>query len=210
MSVLCIIQARLGSKRFPRKSLAMLGEAPLVRHVVYRARQIKAVDDLVLAVPKGEVCMMFGLASKVMGPDVPENDVLARFAVVAAEYPEADTIVRVTGDCPMLQPDLCDRLISEWRQSGCEYGWIRTDDGTYADGLDAEVFTRDLLTQAHMQATDAHDREHCTPIMRRMRETFSLPADSAYADWPKLSIDEPSDLERVQQWSLARDGAGAW
>jgi spore coat polysaccharide biosynthesis protein SpsF (cytidylyltransferase family) len=206
MSVLAIVQARLSSKRFPGKSLADFNGEPLVRHVVRRVRQITSVDHVVLGVPKGQVGKLL-FAARVIGPDVPENDVLARFVVIANELPEHDTIVRVTGDCPLLQPDVCDRLIAEWRASGCEYGWTDTHTGIWPDGLDVEVFTRDLLMQAHMQATDPHDREHVTPIMRRMRQVFSLPADSAFNDWPKVSIDTPEDLERVSEFSRILDVA---
>lgn len=201
MSTLAVIQCRLGSTRFPNKALADLNGVKLIQHVVGLARQIAGVDQVVLAVPQGQVAALL-FASHVVGPPVDEPDVLGRFAwIVEHEYPDADTIVRITGDCPLLQPDLCARLITEWRASRCEYGWIRTDDGTYADGLDCEIFTRDLLMQAHMQATDAYDREHVSSIMRRMRPVFSLPADPAYADWPKCSIDTEEDLERVREFS---------
>jgi spore coat polysaccharide biosynthesis protein SpsF len=208
--ILAVIQARLGSARFPRKVLAEMPDGRLlIQHVVERVRKIKAVDDVVLAVPSGQVVEL-GYCANVYGPDVEESDVLGRFAAVAERWPDADTLLRVTCDCPMLQPDLCDELIKGWRESGVDYGWIDTSQGDWPDGWDCEVFTRDLLMQAHMQATDAYDREHVTPIMRRMRDVYSLPGPTGDfvegATWPKYSIDEPSDLERVREF-MRRDAA---
>jgi spore coat polysaccharide biosynthesis protein SpsF (cytidylyltransferase family) len=198
MNILAIIQCRLGSQRFPNKALAhMADDRPIITHVLERARRIAHVDDVVIATPKGADLRAYG---PVIMPDVDERDVLGRFASVAAIYP-ANVYVRITADCPLLQPDVCGRLITEWRKSSCDYGWLDTHTGIWPDGLDCEVFTRDLLMQAHMQATEAYDREHVTSIMRRMRTPFSLPADSAYNDWPKVSIDTPEDLERVREFS---------
>jgi spore coat polysaccharide biosynthesis protein SpsF (cytidylyltransferase family) len=213
--VLAIIQARYSSTRFPGKSLAGLNGKPVIQHVRERAMKIRGVDLVLPAVPVTETELVRWFMHQPLGwvclSRAPVNDVLSRFVDAVSfceeDGPFVDTVVRITGDCPLLQPDLCDRLITEWRASGCEYGWIRTDDGTYPDGLDCEVFTRDLLMQAHMQATDSHDKEHVTPIMRRMREVFSLPADPRFNDWPKVSIDTPEDLERVSEFSRILDVA---
>jgi spore coat polysaccharide biosynthesis protein SpsF (cytidylyltransferase family) len=201
--VLAIIQARYSSTRFPGKALADLSGKPVIQHVIERAKKIHGVDDVAVAVPAEEMDELSWISWRwtTYAVQVPISDVLGRFASVAAARPEAEAIVRITSDCPLLQQDVCSLLIAGWRASGCEYGWLDTHTGIWPDGLDCEVFTRDLLMQAHMQATEAYDREHVTSIMRRMRTPFSLPADSAYNDWPKVSIDTPEDLERVREFS---------
>ncbi len=204
MSTIAVIQARLGSSRMPRKALAELAGKTVIEHVVERVGQIRGVDDYVLAVPNGEIREL-SYCHHVWAPPVPENDVLARFATCINEFPECDTVVRVTGDCPMLEPDVCDHLIENWRGLGfCEYGWVNTHDGGWPDGLDCEIFTRELLMQAHQQATDPDDRQHVTSWMRRNATVYSLPPDLKYRDWPKVSIDTPEDLERVRELMVIR------
>lgn len=197
--ILAVIQARLGSQRFPRKALANLNGQYVIQHVVKAVASMKNVDERVLAVPFGQAVDL-AYCRNVYAPDVPEDDVLARFAATAEQWPEATEIVRVTGDCPMLQPHDCDRLIEKWRASGCEYGWIDTTTFAWPDGWDCEVFTRDLLMRAHREATDPSDREHCTPWMRRNATVYSLPPP-AWHNIPKCSIDTEEDLERVR-WML--------
>ncbi len=198
---LAIIQARIGSHRFKNKVLADLNGKPVLAHVVERVRQIKGVDDVVLAVPRGEVAAL-AYCGNVVGPDVAEDDVLGRFVEVAERFSAADTCVRLTADCPLLDPEVCERLLNVYHASPwCEYAWIDTRPGTgWPDGLDAECFSRDLLMRAHAEATDPADREHVTSWMRRNAAVLSLPSELKYQDWPKVSIDTPDDLERVRVW----------
>jgi spore coat polysaccharide biosynthesis protein SpsF len=207
VSILCVIQARYSSTRFPGKALADLNGKPVIQHVIERANKIATVDRVVLAIPMGEAeepLLEWAIENRVdyLGVHGPVNDVLARF-VRAAEYaPEAHTFVRLTGDCPLMQPEVCRSLLRKWRASGCEYGWVDTQClGGWADGLDVEVFTRALLFRASQRATEPYDREHVTPWMRRNADVYSMPLDSYYNDWPKVSIDTEDDLRRVREFS---------
>ncbi len=186
--VLAIIQARLGSTRFPRKVLAKMNDGRTVlAHVMERANLIRGVDRVRVAWP-----FIY---------DGDENDVLGRFAHVATWTPEADTIMRLTADCPLLDPDVCARVLDLYRAADCQYAWTDTSKGDWPDGLDCEVFSRQLLGQCADVASDPADREHVTSWMRRGNAmTVSLRPDPAYAGWPKLSIDTPEDLERVRNW----------
>lgn len=189
MSVLAIIQCRLGSTRFPRKVLADLHGKPVIQHVIERAQQILGVDDVIVAPPT-----IYGYLGH-------ENDVLGRFAHVVMQSPDADVIMRLTGDCPLLEPEVCARVLDLYHATpNCEYAWTNTPDGAWPDGLDCEVFSRSALLWAHREATDPADREHCTPWLRRHVKVASLPPDPKYRGWPKLSIDTPEDLERVRTW----------
>lgn len=203
--VLAIIQARLGSNRFPRKALADLCGKPVIARVVERVNQIRGVDICVVAVPLGEADA-FRCCTLVVNVAVPESDVLARFAAVARFLPQWDTIMRITGDCPLLQPDVCDRVIDLYRTSGADYAWTDTR-RDWPDGLDCEVFSRQVLLQAHANAYHPSDREHVTPWIRRSCKVAALPPDPSYRSWPKCSIDTVEDLEVVRRWIAEREWA---
>jgi spore coat polysaccharide biosynthesis protein SpsF (cytidylyltransferase family) len=186
---LALIQARLGSHRFPNKVLADLCGWRVIDHVIERVQQISGVDHVLVAWP--DACWYAGH----------ENDVLGRFAHVVMQYPDVDTVLRATADCPVLDSSVCERVLELYHGTpNCEYAWTNTRDGEWPDGLDCEVFSRAALMWAHREATDPADREHVTPWLRRHVKVASLPPDPKYRGWPKLSIDTPEDLDRVRAW----------
>lgn len=209
-STLAIVQARLGSTRFPRKALARLHGKPLFQHTLERAAQIPGIDRLILAVPWGEqAAFMNAMTDSVpecsvfAAKSVATNDVLGRFAAAAHQYPEAETIVRLTADCPLIEPSVCGRLLDYYRGiAGCEYAWLNTHSGEWPDGLDCEVFSRRLLVWSNATVTDAQDREHVTSQMRRAVQAVSLLPDDTYRRWPKLSVDTVGDLDVVRGWAV--------
>lgn len=209
MSCVAIVQCRYSSSRFHGKALADLCGRPVLAHVLDRASRIRGVNRVVLAIPDGDEqkplvdwCIAnaprFGVGV-IQGVGLDENDVLGRFRA-AAQWAKASLCVRLTADCPMFEPSLVDRLLSLFYRSktNSAYAWIDTSRGDWADGLDAEVFTVRALMDAQPESDS--DKEHVTPAIRRSTGVLSLPFDPAYKDWPKLSIDEPSDLERVRAW----------
>jgi spore coat polysaccharide biosynthesis protein SpsF len=203
VSVLAIVQARLGSTRFPRKALADLGGRPLIAHVVDRVRQVRGVADVVLAVPPldfdvfADTAVDVPMWGRVVAPDIDdEGDVLSRFVSVAAMYPQHDTILRATGDCPLFDPHEAERVLALYQSiHGCEYAWNVAPG--YVDGEDCEVFSRAALLQAHWHAVGEGDREHVTPWIRRHYPVATaMPlSDRRHL---KTSVDTPEDLERVR------------
>lgn len=193
MRVVCIVQARTTSSRFPMKILAGLHGRPMLAHVLERAAAIQGVDQVVLAVPEHDVQMVSHLWPHVYGG--PEKDVLKRYALVA-EYYEADVIVRVTGDCPLLAPDLIERALQCF-SAGIEYMATCQPFMRVADGWDAEVFTRRTLVNANRFAKK-EDREHVTTWMRTA--TYTATYAHLY-DWTalKCSVDTREDLQRVEK-----------
>lgn len=217
MSTIAIVQCRLGSQRFPRKALADLNGRPVIAHVVERALKIRGVDRVIVATPSlSESAEIFAVL-----PDdsrltvfssrlVDETDVLGRFVAALENYPECDTVMRLTADSPVIQPDISERVLALYRETdGCDYAWNRTTDhdgGLWPDGLNAEVFSRRILDVANLTG-GSHGytervREHVTPAIRTHPQAHvqELPFDPAYAGWPKCSIDTPEDLERVREW----------
>lgn len=189
---LAIIQARLGSTRFPNKALADICGHSLIERVFDRVLEVDGVDHVVLAVPEGDG-WMHAWATEV--PGVPAGDVLTRFVMVATRYPDHDTIMRVTGDCPLFDPRQAEKVLALYRSTpACEYAWNVADG--YTDGEDCEVFSRAALLQAHWHA-QGNDREHVTPWIRRHYVVATLPPEPRRLV-RKTSIDTMADLERVR------------
>lgn len=183
MRVVAIVQARLGSQRFPNKILADLDGRPILAWVLDRASQIVGVDAVALAMP-------------IPGRD--ENDVLGRFLDVARAY-KADVIVRLTADCPLLNPGVAAQVIRLFHDSGWEFVSNDTRVSGYPDGWDVEVFSIAALETAFLRAVDPLDREHVTRWMHANIENSVLYAQEPWTG-PKLSIDTPADLDVVRAW----------
>lgn len=206
MSTIAIIQCRLGSSRFPRKALANLNGKPVIRHVVERACQIQGLERIIVATPPEDqmeiAVAVDGLDDRVsvFAARIDNDDVLGRFVAALENYPDCDTVMRLTGDCPMIDQAVCEAVLRLYQSSGgTGYAWTDTHSGVWPDGLDCEVFARQLLQSAHETVTDPVEREHVTPAIRASVTVMSLPAGDAFKDWPKVSIDTFADLARVRE-----------
>lgn len=211
MRTIVICQARLSSKRFPRKALADLNGFPLIHHVVNRATQIPGISRTVLAAPKSDIGE---LASAVKGLNVsayghvgPEHDVLSRFVAVARRW-RAQILMRVTGDCCVLDPVVAGNVLDLFHASPwCAYASNDVDISGYPDGWDVEVFSRAALETAAAQATTPADREHVTPWMKRNLRCVTLYNPEPWTGPKKLSIDTPDDLRVVREWLASQEVA---
>lgn len=205
MKTVALIQARLGSTRFPRKALADFGGRPLLAQVFRAAQQIRGVDQVVvLTVPEDALEIAQALAvegARVVAPyGVAEADVLGRFAAYLSQDMRAQTVVRLTGDCPCLDPEVCSDVVALQRTRG-GYAWTDTALGVWPDGYDCEVMSRHLVLEAHRATRDAADREHVTPWIRRRASVVASLAPVAWPEWPgKVSVDTPEDLARALAW----------
>lgn len=163
MSVLVILQARLGSTRHPGKVLELVGDFPVLFHVAMRARHALPFAKHLIAAPLTDVAeMKANCIGEYFGWAGPEHDVLGRFHA-AVGLSDAPTIVRLTADCPFVDWRGI-RAVADAVESGeADYAWT----GDQVNGLDAEAFTVDLLHRAHRYATSDTDREHVTPWQRR-------------------------------------------
>lgn len=195
-----IVQARTASSRLPRKVLADLGGRPLVAFLLERLRRCDVVDAIVLATTTQPADDELVDLAESLGVNVvrgSEQDVLARFALAAAAT-TASTLVRVTGDCPLVDPDLLAQVISEFHCQGVDY-LSNCVPPSYPDGLDLEVFTREALLRAQAECNSAAQREHVTPWMRdsgalrvgSLKHSLDLSA-------MRWTVDEPEDLEVIR------------
>jgi spore coat polysaccharide biosynthesis protein SpsF len=203
--VVAIVQARQGSHRLPSKVLADIHGQPLIARVVERVRGMRSADDVVAAIPAGDAALLRVLldlhCDTFLGS---ETDVLSRY-VQTARLHQADVIVRVTGDCPLWDPEAGDHVVAELLgDPAVDFASNDTRVSGFPDGTDVEVFTRELLEAAsvalsHGLVTD-YEREHVAPWLRRRATrvaTVTCPADRLTS--VKMSVDTASDLERVRR-----------
>ena len=190
MRTICIVQARTTSSRFPMKILAGLHGRPMLAHVLERATAIQGVDQVVLAVPQRDVSIVSHLWEHVYGGS--EKDVLSRYAGAAEQY-EADVIVRVTGDCPLLAPDIITSCLTMFHSG---YMAVCQPYCNVADGWDSEIFDERILANTHQHATK-EQREHVTTFMR-LGSFYNYVEKEDYTAL-KCSVDTREDLERVEK-----------
>jgi len=201
-NIVAIIQARMGSTRLPGKVLADIGGAPMLGRVVERTRRSRLVKKVVVATTHAAIddsIVTFCAAEGVTAFRGHETDVLDRF-YHAAKDQAADVIVRITADCPLIDPEIIDRVVTAYLSDGCDYA-SNTLICTYPDGLDTEVFSFAALETACRDARRATDREHVTPYLRtskrfRLRSVESdLGRTTRHLRW---TVDEARDLEFVR------------
>lgn len=210
-----IAQARMSSTRLPGKVMLDLGGRPVVDHVFMRARASRLADDVCVATTIEDTDDVLAAHLDTLGVQHIRgslNDVLARY-VQAAEASRADTIVRITCDCPLIDPAIIDETIAAFRAAPAVDYCSNTLVRTYPIGMDTEVFSREALERAYAQATAATEREHVTPYLYQHPELFALRNVEApgWARRPdlRLTLDEPADLELLRAMvALVPEGAG--
>jgi glutamate-1-semialdehyde 2,1-aminomutase len=199
MKTVAVIQARMGSTRLPGKVLKNLGGVPALAWTARAALATIGIDEVWIATSKkadDDAVADWAAAHKVPVHRGSEHDVLDRYAG-AAKATGADVVVRLTADCPLLDPQVIAQTVRLRALAEAAYA-SNTDPPTWPDGLDCEVFTAEALLMAAAEATRPSDREHVTPFVRRNRARF--PAETLIAPLPGLTkerwtLDTPEDLE---------------
>jgi len=199
--VLAVLQARMSSSRLPGKVLKpILGRPMLGRHID-RLKRGRMIDHLVVATsidPSDDPIAAFCAAEGIACHRGPLADVLARYEGAARANDPVDHVVRLTGDCPLADPELVDELIRLHLEGGYDYS-SNVDPPTYPDGLDAEIMTRDALRVMAAEAVTAHQREHVTPFLRSQPQRFRLgklhnKTDQSQMRW---TVDTADDFKMV-------------
>lgn len=163
--VVVLVQARLQSQRFPGKVLKKIGSLTAIEHIHARVCQSQHIDDVIFVIPltPADIALKsFLLERGFTFFEGPEFDVLERYGQ-AAEVSQADTIVRITGDCPLADPQLIDEAIERFMSKPLDY--LRTSE-KWPDGLDVEVFSNLALQRARRESILDSDREHVTKFFR--------------------------------------------
>lgn len=206
-----IIQARMSSSRFPGKVLADLAGWPMIVFMVQRVRRAQRVDHVLVATstdPSDDALASVLAAHGVACFRGDLNDVLDRFTQ-AARGAGAEHVVRLTGDCPLMDADLIDRALSELAQGDADYV-SNVMPPTYPDGLDVECFTMAALETAWREARLPSEREHVTPFIRSGGAGLRPRSWTGVADFSALrwTVDHPDDLQHVAALVAALAGVG--
>ncbi|ASM74626.1 3-aminobutyryl-CoA aminotransferase (plasmid) [Pseudosulfitobacter pseudonitzschiae] len=206
MTTVAIIQARMGSSRLPGKVMRTVAGHRVIDLVLDRLARATCIDKIVLATTDRLVDDVLAAHVSDRGYMVvrgSETDVLSRYAR-AAEAAGATTVIRITGDCPLIMPEIVDDAVERFR-AGQPLDYLNNlDPPTFPDGFDVEIFTAEALRAADTRATEAFDREHVTPFLRRepefRRATFCGSEDLSRI---RLTVDEPDDLTTIERVLIA-------
>lgn len=173
-----IIQARMGSTRLPGKVLKkVLGKA-MLEHQIERVKRSKTIDQIILATTsksEDKQIVRLGKRLKVKVFAGSENDVLDRYYRAAVKFGVNGNIVRLTGDCPLMDPEIIDAVVNFYlkNKKNCQYA-NNVDPPTFPDGMDVEVFSFEALKTAWQNADLLSEREHVTPYIRNHPEKFKV------------------------------------
>jgi len=201
LNVVAIVQARMGSTRLPNKVMRPVCGTPLIGLLLERLSSAHRLDSIVLATsdaPGNEPLIQY---VRELGYNVyrgSEHDVLDRY-YRAAQETHADAVVRITGDCPLVDPAIVDAVIERFLESGADYV-ANVDPATFPDGLDVEILTFKALETAWAQATAQAHREHVTPFVRESAEfrraNHVNATDESGERW---TVDEAEDIRVVER-----------
>jgi len=196
MKIVALVQARTGSVRLPQKVLKPILNKPMIELLLSRLSLSTELDEIVVATSEEKRDDKLESTVESLGFKCTrgsEKDVLNRF-YKSAKFLEADVIVRITGDCPLVDSKLVDECIRGYKKYKVDY-FSNIDPATYPDGLDIEVMSFQSLERANREADSDFDREHVTPYIRNS-DSFSKSSIQNEEDLSsqRWSVDEPEDL----------------
>jgi spore coat polysaccharide biosynthesis protein SpsF len=199
--ILAITQARTGSTRFPNKIMKKIKDKTLLKIHVDRIKKSKRINSVIIATTNkqnDDLIENEAFKLKVNCFRGSEDDVLDRFYQAAKNY-EPDYIVRLTSDCPLIDPNLIDEIIDQTIKTNADY-CSNTLIESYPDGQDVEVFTFKLLKKTWEESILKSDREHVTPFMKNNKIQFNLVnfhSKNLEYEKVRMTIDEPEDFEVI-------------
>lgn len=200
----------MGSTRLPGKVLEFIGDMPVLTHVLRRCAAIRGVDEVVCATvegPDGDSVAALAERLNVTVFRGSETDVLARYRG-AAHAVGADIVMRVTSDCPLIDPEVCAAVLRLRGEESADYA-TNTMPPSWPHGLDCEAFTIAALDEADATATDPSDREHVTPWIRRNRafRRVNLAGPGGELAAQRWTLDYPEDLAFLRELHARFDPA---
>ena len=217
MKTVAIVQAHMGSSRLPGKVLMDIAGETMLSRVVNRTRHCKNIDTVVVATSVSPIDdAIVGACEELVVPAFrgSDSDVLDRF-VNAAQVFSADVCVRITSDCPLLDPEVSDHVITSFQQADPPVDYASNKiPQSYPRGLDTEVFTIKALEDTARRAVEPYQRSHVTIYMYEHPDEFNLlsvVSDVDRADW-RWTVDTPEDLQFVREIysRLGPEGRFGW
>ncbi|MBW4459623.1 MAG: glycosyltransferase family protein [Nodosilinea sp. WJT8-NPBG4] len=204
MTIAIIVQARMTSTRLPGKVLKPVLGKPLLAYQIERLKRVKAADNIVVATTQNDADGPIVKLCQALAVDCfrgSEQDVLARYSG-AAQASQADVVVRVTSDCPLIDPEIVDQVIQVYVAQFDRYDYVSNSlQRSYPRGLDTEVFSTRALEQAHREATAPPDREHVTPFIYNHPNRYGIGQVTAAQDLShhRWTVDTPEDFELIER-----------
>lgn len=205
MKVICIVQARMGSERLPGKVIKPISGKPMILYTLERLKGCSYIDEVILATSdksteKPLVEIVENAGFNVFRGN--ETDVLKRYAAACKKY-KGDVVLRVTGDCPLIDKTIVDNAVSKFLMY--DYDYVRLDvPDSFIRGFDVEVFSKEALERVYKLTQNSEEcyREHVTLYMYRHPEQFKIgyvKGDKFYAKDYRLCVDTAEDFEVVSK-----------
>ena len=199
--VTAIIQARLSSTRLPSKVISDLDGIPLISFLIKRVKRSCLIDEIILATTNNkedDILENIANDSNILIFRGEKNNVLKRFAD-ASKITDSDNIIRITGDCPLIDSEIIDQCIIKYFDNNYDY-LSNCNPPTFPDGLDVEIFTKKVLIKANNLSKKIEDKEHVTMWMKNNKSLRigNLENDVDYSNI-RITVDEPEDLYIVRK-----------
>ena len=204
MKIVATIEARMTSSRLPGKVLLPALGQPLLHHLVARLKAVPSLDEIILATTVNATDDVLEAFAKKEGIGCfrgSENDVMGR-VILAAESANADIVVQITGDCPIIDPQIVEQTIRLFKANNAAYA-SNSLIQSYPDGMDTQVFLLETLKRSAAMTSDPLDHEHVTLHICNHPELFShvylvAPPEMHWAGLG-LTLDEPADYELIKR-----------
>jgi len=200
--IIVLIQGRTDSKRFPRKVLALIEKKPMIWHVIHRVQQVPSVQQIALLTTdkkEDKILLKIAKSSGIIGFSGSPSNVLERYYKTALKY-QADPIVRITGDCPLIDPKVVEKMIRFFLENDYDYV-SNTLNPTFPDGFDVEVFSFKTLEEISNKAKLESEREHVTTYIKNNIKKFKVYNFTNKEDVSRfrLTVDEKQDLKLIRK-----------
>lgn len=203
-NIIAIIQARMGSTRLPGKVLMKINGVPLLELMLSRVKKSELLNKIVIATStdsKDDKIVNFCKKHNYEYFRGSENDVLSRYYKCAKLF-NVDVIVRLTADCPLIDPVIIDDVVKLYTKSAVDYAanTVPPEKSRYPDGSDVEVFSFEALEKGFFRAKKDSEREHVTHYFWRSDNGFKIAQLSQKNDWSKyrFTLDYPEDFEVIK------------
>jgi len=199
-----IIQARMGSTRLPGKVMKDLKGKPVLWHVIERVKQAKNIGQIIIATTthkRDEIIFEKAKEWGVKAYQGSEEDVLARYYEAANKY-EIDTVVRITSDCPLIDPHVTDKIVEYYKNNNYTLvtnAGSNLSNRTYPRGLDTEVFSFEVLEKAYRKAEEKYQREHVTPYIYEKYNDIVYYKNNKDLSNYRLTLDTKEDFKLIKK-----------
>jgi len=204
MKVNCFIQARMGSSRLPEKVMKIIRGKPAIEHIIFALKKSKMIDNIVVLTSDKEaddVLAKYLKKNNYLYFRGSENDVLQRYVEAGRKFP-CDLVVRITADCPLVDPEIVDKVIQNALLSGADYT-SNVIERTFPDGHDVEVIKYSVLKKINEESKDKLEHEHITLHILKNQGKFKVknvyaPENKHRSEW-RICLDTEKDLSLIKK-----------